>query len=74
MDIVTYAILKKQIDNVTLAYSYKGSVADEESLPSGAETGDLYTIDGAQYVWDGTNWIEVTVFKTITDSEIEALF
>lgn len=74
MDVVTYAILKKQIDNVTLAYSYKGSVADESSLPDDAETGDLYTINGAQYVWDGTDWIKIENFKTITDSEIEVLF
>lgn len=73
MDIVTYAILKRQIDNVTLAYSYKGSVASVSELPDGAEIGDLYTVDGAQYVWDGSDWIEVNGFTTITDAEIEAL-
>ena len=74
MDIVTYALLKKQVDNVTLAYSYKGSVASVSALPSGADTGDMYTVDGVQYVWDGDDWIIPVGFETITDAEIEALF
>ena len=71
MDIVTYAILNKKIANVTLAYSYKGSVADVESLPSGADTGDLYTVGSDQYVWDGTEW--VMVGGAITNAQIDAL-
>ena len=56
MDIVTYALLKKKVDNVTLAYSYKGSVADVASLPDDATLGDMYTVGTVQYVWDGTQW------------------
>lgn len=54
-----YALLNKKISNVTLAFSYKGSVASVSDLPDNAETGDLYTVGGVQYVWDGTAWVEV---------------
>ena len=72
MDIITYALLKKKVDNVTLAYSYKGSVADVASLPDDATLGDLYTVGAAQYVWDGTAWTEVG--GPITDDQIDTLF
>lgn len=52
------------------AYTYQGSVASVADLPSGAETGDLYTVGGTQYVWDGTQWINMS----ITNTQIEALF
>ena len=71
MDVVTYALLKKKIDNVTLAYTYKGSVNTVEDLPVNADTGDLYTIDGIQYVYDGTAWINVN--PAITQEQIDAL-
>ena len=72
MDIVTYALLKKQVDNVTLAYTYKGSVASVDDLPNDAETGDLYTVGTAQYVFDGSQWIEIG--GSITDQQIDNLF
>ena len=81
MDIVTYALLKGQVkelsdkvDNVTLAYSYKGSVSSVSDLPDDADTGDLYTIDGIQYVWDGEDWIVVQSSVAITNSQIDSLF
>lgn len=88
MDIVTYALLKgevdktnqdveqlnERVDNVTLAYSYKGSVSSVSDLPDDADAGDLYTIDGIQYVWDGEDWIVVQSSVAITNSQIDSLF
>lgn len=74
MDIVTYALLKKKVDNVTLAYSYKGSVADVSSLPDDATLGDLYTVGAVQYVWDGTEWVVLDSTKSITNAQIDALY
>lgn len=74
MDIETYALLKKKVDNVTLAYSYKGSVADVESLPDDATLGDLYTVGTVQYVWDGTEWVVIDSTKSITNAQIDALY
>lgn len=54
-----YALLNKKISNVTLAFSYKGSVSSVSNLPNDAEIGDMYTVNGVQYVWDGTAWVEV---------------
>ena len=71
MDVVTYALLNKKLQNVTLAYSYKGSVATVADLPDDAETGDLYTVGTAQYVWDGTAWTEVG--GTISNAQIDAI-
>ena len=73
MDIVTYALLKKQVDNVTLAYTYKGSVASVDDLPNDAELGDLYTVGTVQYVWNGTEWTEVGG-ESISNAQIDALF
>lgn len=78
MDVVTLgaalAISGKKtteaIGSLAPGYTYKGSVASVADLPSGAETGDLYTVGGTQYVWDGTQWINMS----ITNSQIDALF
>ena len=45
MDVVTYALLSKKIQNVTLAYSYKGGVATVDDLPDDAAT-DTATATG----------------------------
>lgn len=74
MDIITYALLKKRVDNVTLAYSYKGSVATTSDLPDDATLGDLYTVGTIQYVWDGTEWIVIDSTKSITNAQIDALY
>lgn len=87
MDIVTYAILKKkltalglkveQVEAVVSAlppgYAYKGSVEDTSSLPDDAELGDLYTVGSNQYVWDGTDWVEI-YGGLATEADIDALF
>lgn len=72
MDIVTYALLKKQIDSILPGYSYKGGVASTSDLPDDAETGDLYTVGGDQYVWNGSDWVNVVA--AIPDATINALF
>lgn len=74
MDITTYALLKKKVDNVTLAYTYKGSVATTADLPSGASKGDLYTVGGQQYVFDGTTWVQLDKVVPITNEQIDTLF
>lgn len=58
------------IGSIAPGYTYKGSVATVADLPSGAETGDLYTVGGTQYVWDGTQWINMS----ITNAQIDSLF
>ena len=80
MDVVTYALLNgkvkslsTRVDNVTLAYTYKGSVASVDDLPDDAETGDLYTVGSVQYVWDGTEWITPGAGVPITDAQIDAI-
>ena len=74
MDIITYALLSKKIANSTLAYTYKGSVANVSDLPDDASKGDLYTVDGVQYVYDGSDWVEVDLGNPITNEQIDALF
>ena len=71
MDVVTYALLKSQMANVTLAYTYQGGVASVDDLPDGADTGDLYTVGAAQYVWNGTEWVEVG--GAISNAQINAI-
>lgn len=74
MDAVTYAILKKQVGSILPGYSYKGSVASVEDLPASGTTGDLYTVAGVQYVWDGTTWVNIEAGVAITEAQIDALF
>lgn len=77
MDMALYGLLKGDIDeamdNVTLAYAYKGSVDSVSDLPDNAALGDLYTVDGSQYVWDGEAWV-LPYGTAITDAQIRALF
>lgn len=64
-------IFNKRFKNVTLAYEYKGSVADVADLPVNADAGDLYTVGRAQYVYDGTNWVLVAEnVTTVVDGKI----
>lgn len=74
MDVVTYALLKKRIDNSSLAYTYKGSVPTVADLPGDADKGDLYTVDGFEYVFDGTAWVQIDNYVPITNAQIDALF
>ena len=66
MDVVTYALLSGKISGVesmvtSLAegFTYKGSKSSVSALPEDADAGDLYTVDGKKYVWDGTAWVEL---------------
>ena len=74
MDIVTYALCKGMIGNIEPGYTYKGSAASVGDLPSGADNGDLYTVGGVQYVWDGTNWVNIEAGVAITEGQINSLF
>ena len=76
MDIVTYALLKKRIEGLTPGYTYKGSVASTSALPEDPEQGDLYTVTGegnAQYVWDGSEWINLSAEIARLNSEITTI-
>lgn len=88
MDLILYSFLNKKIgnaqddietlqdevDNVTLAYTYKGSVATVSDLPNDAQLGDLYTVNGDQYVWDGTSWVVAGAGLKITNQQIDSIF
>ena len=74
MDVVTYAVCKKIAANIEPGYSYKGSVSAVTDLPDDAEKGDLYTVSGVQYVWDGTDWVNVEAGVAITEGQIDSLF
>lgn len=74
MDIVTYALCKNIVASVEPGYSYKGSVATVADLPGDATEGDLYTVGGVQYVWDGTQWVNIEAGVAITETQIDALF
>lgn len=67
MDIVTYALLKGQIGNLSKSLegisegmTFKGSVPTESDLPSNPQGGDLYIIqdESAKAVWDGSKWVK----------------
>ena len=73
MDVVTYALLKKQISSILPGYDYKGGVASVDDLPDDATTGDLYTVGSIQYVWNGTEWITI-IEPAISKTQVDALF
>lgn len=65
------ADVKSYIDTeLATVYTYKGTVASKDALPSGAETGDVYNVEAAEgtpgsadyvpagtnYAWDGAKW------------------
>ena len=79
MDIVTYALLKKQIGDLSKSIeaisegmTFKGSVPTESDLPSNPGNGDLYIIEdtGTKAVWDGSKWIK---FDNSVEVNIEPL-
>lgn len=68
MDLVTYALLKgevsglkAEVEGISDGFTYKGSASSTSALPSGASKGDMYTVAGVKYVWDGSNWVKVSV-------------
>jgi len=83
MDAVTLALsLKKskaytdsKIDALPKGVVYKGSVANEASLPTNATKGDAYTAldTGNEYVWDGSTWVNFGI-DSITTQEIDNIW
>ena len=69
--------LKSDISSV---YRYKGSVAAMANLPSDAEVGDVYNVEGdsgKNYAWTGTEWDSLggsIQIEVATDEDIDALF
>lgn len=85
MDVVTYALCKKQIGAVSQkvdalgeGFDYKGSVASTAALPVDATAGDMYTISGTgdRYVYDGTAWIKLSGSGdvTVSSDDIDAFY
>lgn len=67
--------LQRGLEAIPNGYNYKGSVATYDDLPNDPEVGDAYSVtnlDNAEYVWDGTSWIEKT--PAITTAQIDALY
>lgn len=66
--------------DITGVYSYKGSVATYDDLPSTDLTdGDVYNVEsnGMNYAWTGSEWDDLGGSFSITaisDAEIDALF
>lgn len=54
---------KKEVDDkISSLYTYKGSVATKNDLPTeGNKNGDVYTVldEGFTYAWNGTEWIPI---------------
>lgn len=65
---------------LTTVYRYKGSVAAVANLPTTADVGDVYNVEGdsgQNYAWTGTAWDSLggsIQIETATDTEIDALF
>ena len=56
---ITDAYTKTEVDGKLVSvFTYKGSVATVDDLPSGAKVGDVYNVqsDNSEYVWDGEEW------------------
>lgn len=74
MDVVTYALLKKQIDG--MMPNYKGTVETVSDLPADPEEGDMYIVTGegnAHYAYDGTTWVAVDP-PIATNAQIDGLY
>ena len=74
MDVVTYALLKKEISGMMPLY--KGTVPAVADLPSEPEEGDMYDVTSegnAHYFYNGTEW-EVIDPDIATNAQIDGLF
>ena len=66
--------------DLTTVYRYKGTVTGVDALPSGAEVGDVYNVEGdngQNYAWTGTAWDALggsIQIEVATDDDIDALF
>lgn len=75
---ITDAYTKTEVDaKVSSVYKYKGSVADENALPTeGQVTGDVYNLEdtGMNVAWDGSKWdklgnvVDLTPYLTKEDA------
>lgn len=80
MDIITYALLNKKVQNLSgiieslpPTFDYKGAVASTADLPNDAESGDAYSVNTELYFFNGTDWEKFSPYP-ITNNEIDALF
>lgn len=53
--------VSQQVSGLAEGFDYKGSVATVEDLPANPSQGDMYTVAGVKYVYDGTDWVEMVV-------------
>lgn len=63
-DIIARAMAGKglqKLSSLGTALEYKGAVATESDLPSGASTGDVYVVNenGKSYAYNGSDWDEL---------------
>lgn len=72
----TIANIQQDVNSILPGYKYRGSVAQMTDLPQNPETGDLYTVEGenyVQYAWDGQRWITPN-YPSLTEEQIDSLF
>ena len=66
--------------DLTTVYRYKGTVSAVSALPTTAEVGDVYNVEGdngQNYAWTGTGWDALggsIQIEVATDDDIDALF
>ena len=68
--------LTERMDALYPGFDYQGSVATVAALPSGATTGQSYTVaekGNALYVYNGTEWIEFDM-NYITSQQIQSMY
>lgn len=78
MDGATYVLLNSKVKKVSTTvsgmsdgFTYKGSVATTSDLPASPSSGDMYTVSGIKYVYDGSDWVMI---DAIDSSDIDALY
>lgn len=68
--------LRQEMDALYPGFSYQGSVAKVSDLPSGATTGQTYTVvekGNALYLYNGSEWVQFDT-NTITNSQIDSMY
>lgn len=66
--------------DITSVYRYKGSVTAYSELPTDADVGDVYNVEGdngQNYAWTGSAWDSLggsIQIEVATDEDIDALF
>lgn len=74
MDIVTYALLKKQIAG--MMPNYKGTVTAVADLPNDADEGDMYVVTAegnTHYSYNGSEWLAIDP-PIATNAQIDGLY